>query len=66
MSNSRGTWLFGDGSGGVTGYGSRGSKKAVQPPEATSMASARSAARDERFLVRSGMAILEFAWFVGT
>src|SRR5262245_14545708 len=35
MSNSRGTLLYGDGSGGLTGYGSRGSRKALQPPLAT-------------------------------
>jgi len=31
MSSSRGAVLAGDGSGGGTGYGSRGSKKAVHP-----------------------------------
>jgi hypothetical protein len=31
MSSSRGTALKGDGSGGVIGYGSRGSRNAVHP-----------------------------------
>src|SRR5688500_3524003 len=43
MSSSRGTVLCGDGSGGVIGYGSRGSRNDVQPLAATTTAASKKA-----------------------
>src|SRR6187551_1746094 len=49
MSSSRGTGLHGDGSGGVIGYGSRGSRNAVHPPAAiNNMARHRARMRSTR------------------
>src|SRR3954447_16887854 len=44
ISSSRGTGLQGEGSGGVIGYGSRGSRKAVHPALAAIIARARQSA----------------------
>ena len=41
ISSSRGTGLWADGSGGVTGYGSRGARNAEHPPLAANITIAR-------------------------
>jgi len=63
MSNSRGAVLAGDGSGGGTGYGSRGAKKAVHP-HCKINEDAKQNAQADSVLLRRLMAYLGSSWEV--